>query len=123
MSIITDETARAGDGLAAPGIVTGLIDLATSPVAGLVTPSLNIPVPDGPRCHADVAIDVIAERLGVPVTEHLGPDGNPDGTLFAERWFGSVRVEAHLCDPDRRVGGHRSLAAWQDATARDEAAA
>jgi hypothetical protein len=121
MSIITDETARARDGLAAPGIVTGLVDLATwyatRPSAPLVTPTLNIPVPDGTRGERISALDVIAERLGVAVTEHRGPDGKPDGTLFAERWFGGVRVEAHLCDPDRRVGGHRSLAAWQEAAA------
>lgn len=110
MTITTGETAPAGDGSAAPGIVTGLVDLATwyaiHPSAPLVTPHLNIPVPRGERGEQIAALEEIAEQFGMEVTDHLGPDGKPDGTLIAERWFEGVRVEAHLCHPDRTVSGY-----------------
>jgi hypothetical protein len=47
----------------------------------------------------------------VPVTDHLGPDGEPDGTLIAELRLDGVRVEAHLCHPDQTVSGAKSRAA------------
>jgi hypothetical protein len=115
MTIFTDDRPPAEGGVPAPGVVTGLIDLATwyatHPSAPMVTPTLNIPVPAGERGARVIALDVIAEQLGVQVAPLRDADGETDGTLIAERWFGGVRVEAHLCPEDR------SMRAWRDSNA------
>lgn len=115
MTLITEETREARGAADAPGIAVGLLDLATwyatHPSAPLVTPTLNIPVPPGARGERIAALQEIADALGVDVVEQKGPNGEPDGTLVAERWFGPVRVEAHLCHPDQTVSGAKSRAA------------
>jgi len=117
MTIVTGNRPPAEGGIRAPGVVTGLVDLATfyatHPSAPLVTAELNIPVPAGERGDRLVALDVIAEQLGVQVAELRGEDGWADGTLIAERWFGGVRVEAHLCPENR------TMTAWREASARN----
>jgi hypothetical protein len=110
------------DSTPAPGIVTGLVDLATwyavHPSAPLVTPLLNIPVPAGAPGARITALEEIAEQLGVEVAER-------DGTLIAERQFGGITIEAHLSHPDASVSGYlaRSASAREAARAGRGAAA
>jgi hypothetical protein len=90
-------------------LIAGLLDLAAyctaHPSAPLVTGTLNIPVPDGARGVQVAALEEIAREFGTEMTER------PDGTLIAESRFEGVRVEAHLCHPDRSVSGYKARAA------------
>jgi len=89
-----------GKGLDREALAAGLAELAAHPAAGLVTPVLNIPVPPGGRGARILALESIAAMLGTEMRPQTGEDGKPSGVLIAERWFGPVRVEAHLRAPD-----------------------
>jgi hypothetical protein len=67
--------------------------------------SANFRVPDGPRGERIAYLDTIGDLLRVDVTE------DRIGTLYAERPFGSIRAEAHLCHPDQTVSGAKARAA------------
>jgi hypothetical protein len=90
-------------------LIAGLHDLAAWLTARPDTPlpvvHVNFRVPAGPRGERIAYLDTVAELFGTEVTQ----DGI--GTLFAERQFGPVRAEAHLCHPDQTVSGAMARAA------------
>lgn len=94
--------------MARHGLMIGLTDLAvyveTHQDAPMFIADMNIPVPGKTRAEKVAALGAIADYYGVPVTER-------DGMLIAERWFGPVRLEAHIVAPDLS----RRLIAAQDA--------
>jgi hypothetical protein len=112
-----------GKGLDREALAAGLAELAAHPAAGLVTPVLNIPVPPGGRGARILALESIAAMLGTEMRPQTGEDGKPSGVLIAERWFGPVRVEAHLRAPEPAFASLSRIAAGASPSATGSGAA
>lgn len=107
MTTNIDEVTGAGRRRA--DLITGLQSLAAwltiNPGTPLPVVHANFRVPAGPRGEQIAYLDTLADLLGTEVTE----DGM--GNLVAERQFGPIRAEGHVCHPDPSVSGLKARVA------------